>query len=232
LFLSSPTVYRFIGELCSINMTFLPLTPIRFPSNSCGPTVYDYAHIGNFRAFLMYDTIKRWLQYCGYNVDHVCNLTDVDDKIIAKMLLERKALRDITQRYIDSFFSDLSVLNIIPARAYPKATEYIPAINNMVKELVETEHAYVSNNSVYFRVKSFPSYGAMSNVKLDEVRHGHGESGPHQRRGVENKEHRGDFALWKGSSPEDAGVHWEGTYGPGRPGKHNVSSKCAFLLRL
>jgi len=182
----------------------------------------------------MYDTIKRWLQYCGYNVDHVCNLTDVDDKIIAKMLLERKALRDITQRYIDSFFSDLSVLNIIPARAYPKATEYIPAINNMVKELVETEHAYVSNNSVYFRVKSFPSYGAMSNVKLDEVRHGHGESGPHQRRGVENKEHPGDFALWKGSSPEGAGVHWEGTYGPGRPGKYNVSSssKCAFLLRL
>lgn len=180
--------------------------------------MYDYAHVGNFRAFLMYDTIKRWLQYCGYKVDHVCNLTDVDDKIIAKMLRERKTLKEITQRYIDAFFSDLSILNIVPARAYPRATDFIPAINEMVKELVETEHAYVSNSSVYFRVKSFPSYGAISNVKLEEVRHGGGESGPYQRKGLEGKEHEGDFALWKGSNPEDAGVCWGSPYGPGRPG--------------
>ena len=172
----------------------------------------------------MYDTVKRWLQYCGYCVDHVCNLTDVDDKIIAKMMLERKTLKQITEKYTAAFFTDLAVLNIIPARAYPKATEHIPTIDNMVKDLVEKEHAYVSENSVYFRVKSFPTYGQLSNVKLDEVRIGSGESGPNQRVGVNNKENSADFVLWKGGSAQDGGVSWEGTFGNGRPGtKHSFS---------
>eukprot|EP00601_Ochromonadales_sp_CCMP2298_P016515 CAMPEP_0173221574 /NCGR_PEP_ID=MMETSP1142-20121109/2794_1 /TAXON_ID=483371 /ORGANISM="non described non described, Strain CCMP2298" /LENGTH=143 /DNA_ID=CAMNT_0014149615 /DNA_START=103 /DNA_END=530 /DNA_ORIENTATION=+ len=119
---------------------------------SCGPTVYDYAHVGNFRAFLMYDVVKRWLQYRGYQVDHVCNLTDVDDKIIIKMLAEQKSLRQVTEKYTKAFFDDLDVLNIIRARAYPKATEYIDEIESMVQALVEKGHAYVQNGSVYFRV--------------------------------------------------------------------------------
>jgi len=169
----------------------------------------------------MYDTVKRWLQYCGYCVDHVCNLTDVDDKIITKMLLERKTLKQVTEKYTEAFFTDLAVLNIIPARAYPKATEHIGTIDRMVKELVEKEHAYVSGDSVYFRVRSFPTYGKLSNVKLDEVRVGSGENGPNKRAGVIDKESSADFVLWKGGGSQvDEGVPtWQGTYSHGRPGK-------------
>lgn len=173
----------------------------------------------------MYDTVKRWLQYCGYCVDHVCNLTDVDDKIINKMLLERKALKEVTATYTKAFFDDLAVLQIIPARAYPKVTEHIPCIDTMIKELVEKEHAYESDGSVYFRVQSFATYGKLSNVNLNEVRLGSGESGPNQRQGMGSKENSSDFALWKASSALDGGVSWNGTYGPGRPGTVGVTEQ-------
>jgi cysteinyl-tRNA synthetase len=180
--------------------------------------VYDYAHIGNFRAFITYDIIKRWLQYCGYEVNHVCNLTDVDDKIINKMLLEQRSLREITEKYTRAFFEDLDALNIIPARLYPKATEHISEIETMVDGLVQSQHAYVKRNSVYFRTASFPTYTEFARLKLKETRPGAGESGPHARRGQEDKESEQDFVLWKASTVEDAGVSWGSRFGSGRPG--------------
>ncbi len=118
---------------------------------SCGPTVYDFAHIGNFRAFLTYDVLKRWLTYCGYSVDHVCNLTDVDDKIIVKMTAEGKSLKEVTEFYSEAFMNDLDALNVIRANKYPKATEHIADIISMISCLMDSGHAYEKNGSVYVR---------------------------------------------------------------------------------
>ena len=174
---------------------FISLNPNKVSFYSCGPTVYDFAHVGNFRAFLTYDLLKRWLSYCGYDVDHVCNLTDVDDKIIVKMAAERKSLTEITEFYTKLFFEDLDTLNIIRARAYPKATEHMKDIEEMIESLISKDHAYVEGGSVYFRVSSFKNYGELANLKLDKkddksrsLQDGAGGSGPNERRGSDEKE--------------------------------------------
>jgi len=198
---------------------------------SCGPTVYDYAHIGNFRAFLTYDVLKRWLEYSGYEVDHVCNLTDVDDKIIVKMNAEGKTLKEVTDKYSAAFFEDLKTLNIKPARLYPKATEHIQDIEEMISKLMGKGHAYEENGSVYFRVKSFKPYGRLANLKFDEMKEGAGGFGPNERRGTEEKENSRDFALWKAFNPLDGEVVWNTNWGKGRPGWHiECSAMCNCLL--
>lgn len=202
---------------------------------SCGPTVYDYAHIGNFRAFLTYDILKRWLTYCGYDVEHICNLTDVDDKIIVKMQAEGRTLKDITTQYADAFFDDLSVLNIEKAKKYPLATEHIGDIIAMIAKLIESGHAYEKNNSVYFRVEAFESYGKLANLKFEEIEEnmleGSGGSGPNEKKGVDEKESPRDFALWKAFVPQDGEVVWESPFGRGRPGWHiECSAMCNCLL--
>ena len=209
--------------------------------------MYDYAHIGNFRAFLTYDIVKRWLKYCGYDVDHVCNLTDVDDKIIIKVLAEKKSLKEITERYTKAFFEDLAVsicislekkkfdyynyieyvlylqvLNIIPANSYPKATDHIDDIENMIKTLIAKDFAYIENDSVYFRVSQFPSYGQLANIKLENMTAAttqQQEQGPNERRGVSEKQDSRDFALWKSyNSSTDGDIAWNASFGKGRPG--------------
>ncbi len=202
---------------------------------SCGPTVYDYAHIGNFRAFLTYDILKRWLTYCGYDVEHVCNLTDVDDKIIVKMQAEGRTLKDITNQYAEAFFDDLSVLNIIKAKRYPRATEHIGDIISMIAKLMETGHAYEKNSSVYFRVEAFESYGKLANLNFDEVeenmQEGAGGAGPNEKKGTDEKESPRDFALWKAFVEGDGEVVWDSPFGRGRPGWHiECSAMCNCLL--
>lgn len=202
---------------------------------SCGPTVYDYAHIGNFRAFLTYDILKRWLTYCGYDVEHICNLTDVDDKIIVKMQAEGKSLKEITNHYSEAFFDDLSVLNIIKAKKYPLATEHIGDIISMIARLMETGHAYEKNGSVYFRVEAFESYGKLANLNFDEVegnmQEGAGGAGPNEKKGTDEKESPRDFALWKAFVENDGEVVWDSPFGRGRPGWHiECSAMCNCLL--
>lgn len=198
---------------------------------SCGPTVYDFAHIGNFRAFLTYDLLKRWLTYCGYNVKHICNLTDVDDKIIKKMQTESKSLAEITNTYSEAFFDDLDVLNIIKAERYPKATEHIGDIITMITGLIEKGVAYEKNGSVYFRVNAFASYGKLSNLKFDDMQDGAGGSGPNEKKGTEEKESVRDFALWKAFVDGDGEVVWDSPFGRGRPGWHiECSAMCNCLL--
>jgi len=211
--------------------SFVAINSPKVSFYSCGPTVYDYAHIGNFRAFLTYDVLKRWLEYSGYDVDHVCNLTDVDDKIIVKMNAEGKSLKEVTDKYSAAFFEDLKTLNIKPARSYPKATEHIADIEDMVGKLMDKGHAYEENGSVYFRVKSFKPYGRLANLKFDEMKEGAGGFGPNERRGADEKENSRDFALWKAFNPLDGEVVWNAKWGRGRPGWHiECSAMCNCLL--
>ena len=198
--------------------------------HSCGPTVYDYAHIGNFRAFLTYDIIKRWFQYCGFDVYHVCNLTDVDDKIINKMFLENKTLQAVTERFTSAFFDDLDALNIIRAAVYPKATEHIHEMENMIKSLVQSGHAYEKDNSVYFRASSVQKTQQFAQININHTdqlqqteQADQSESNQYTRRrtqlrGVEDKENPLDFALWKAGTQSEGGVGWNSKFGFGRPG--------------
>lgn len=184
---------------------------------TCGPTVYDFAHIGNFRAFLTYDLVKRWLQYCGYDVDHICNLTDVDDKIIERMKRDNVGLKELTDKYAQLFFEDLESLNIIPARCYPRATEHIDDIVEMIEGLVAKGNAYEKDGSYYFDVKSFPTYGKLARLDFDNMQDGAGEGGGITDPEAFAKKNSRDFALWKAYKAEDSSVVWETKLGKGRP---------------
>ncbi|KAG5191041.1 Cysteinyl-tRNA synthetase [Tribonema minus] len=207
-----------------------PLSGKRIAFYSCGPTVYDHAHIGNFRAFLTYDVLKRWLTYRGFEVDHVCNLTDIDDKIIRRMARDGVGLRELTDRYAALFFEDLAALNVVPARAYPRATDHVAEIVEMVQTLLEKGLAYENNGSIYFRVARHSGYGALANLKFEGMQDGAGEGG-----GISDldeyetdKESAKDFALWKAYKPEDGPVFWETALGKGRPGWH---IECSAMAR-
>jgi len=203
---------------------FEPISPPRVTFYSCGPTVYDYAHIGNFRAFLTYDLLKRWLLYLGYDVDHICNLTDVDDKIIERMQRDGVTRKDLTDKYSDLFFKDLSSLNILPAKQYPKATEHIDEIVTMIQTLIEKGNAYRVGDSVYFKTRSFESYGELSGKVLETIQEGQGEGG---NKFSGEKEDSKDFVLWKAYKEEDGEVVWDTPIGRGRPGWHIECSAMA-----
>ncbi|CAM9260357.1 unnamed protein product [Chrysoparadoxa australica] len=193
---------------------------------SCGPTVYDYAHIGNFRAFLTYDVLKRWLMYRGLEVEHVCNLTDIDDKILARMQRDGVGLKDLTDKYAQLFFDDLQSLNIIPASLYPRATEHIDDMVAMIEGLIEKGKAYKTGGSVYFRSAEHSGYGTLAALDFEGMQSGAGEGGGEQFKG--EKEDVRDFVLWKAYKPEDGEVFWDTRIGKGRPGWH---IECSAMAR-
>ncbi|HII16740.1 TPA: cysteine--tRNA ligase [Candidatus Woesearchaeota archaeon] len=183
---------------------------------SCGPTVYNYAHIGNFRAYIVADLLKKYLRFRGYAVRHVMNITDVDDKTIRDSQKEGKTLSEFTERYTKIFFEDIRTLNIGEADAFPMATAHIPEIIAMVKRLLEKGIAYkAEDGSVYYAVSKFPSYGELAQLEKASLKAGariaHDEYG---------KDSAHDFALWKAYTPEDGGVFWDTELGKGRPGWH------------
>lgn len=193
---------------------------------TCGPTVYDFAHVGNFRAFLTYDLLKRVLEYFGYKVTHVCNLTDVDDKIIQRATEQGIGVQELTEKYTDLFFQDLQALNIRPATAYPKATEHIDAMMEMIRSLRDKDLAYETpDGSWYFRTQAQPGYGQQL-VQLD-----YNEMEQTERGEADGKEHFADFCLWKafkeGIDREDAA--WAANdIAKGRPGWH---LECSAMAR-
>jgi cysteinyl-tRNA synthetase len=184
---------------------------------TCGPTVYDFAHIGNFRAFLTYDLLKRWLTYCGYDVDHVCNLTDIDDKIIQRMKRDNIGLKELTDKYAAFFFEDLNSLNIVPARHYPRATENVDVIVEMIEGLVSKGNAYEKDGSYYFDVGSFEGYGKLARLDFDNMQDGAGEGGGITDPEAFSKKNSRDFALWKAYKEDDATVVWDTRIGRGMP---------------
>ena len=183
---------------------------------TCGPTVYNFAHIGNFRAYAFEDILRRVIQFNGFKVKQVMNLTDVDDKTIRGANAAGVALTDYTKTYKDAFFADLKKINIEPAEVYPAATDHIPEMIALVKKLMEKGVAYKSEDgSVYFKVRAFPGYGKLAHIDFD-----HQQTGLRCAADEYDKENVGDFALWKAWEASDGPVGWDSPWGRGRPGWH------------
>ncbi len=180
---------------------------------TCGPTVYNHAHIGNFRTFLFEDLLRRALRFLGYEVEQVMNITDIDDKIIRAAVEGGVSLSEYTAPYIESFFADLDTLHIERAEHYPRATEHVPEMIELVEKLVATGVAYESDGSVFFRIADDPDYGRLSKLDLSEVRQGERVADDEY-----DKEDVRDFVLWKGAKPNEPS--WDSPWGTGRPGWH------------
>jgi len=204
---------KFFNTLSGRLEPFKSLSPAKVKLYTCGPTVYDYAHIGNFRAYIFEDLLKRFLLFMGYEVIQVMNITDVDDKTIKGAQSEGVELHDYTEKYIKAFFEDIETLNIAKADYYPRATEHIPDMAKMIKALMDKGFAYRQDGSIYFRISKFPNYGRLSKMNLAELK-------PGQRTEADEyeKERAQDFALWK--SKKEGEPFWETEIGAGRPGWH------------
>ena len=195
---------------------FKPIESGKVGMYTCGPTVYDYAHIGNFRAFVFEDLLKRWLQHRGFQVKHVMNLTDVDDKTIKGSQKQEKPLHEYTDFYANAFFEDIKALNIEPATVYPRATDHVPEMVTIIKMLLHKGVAYRGEDgSIYFAISKFPDYGKLSHLKTAELK-----AGARVSQDEYAKEEAQDFALWKAYTAEDGDVYWETELGKGRPGWH------------
>ena len=183
---------------------------------TCGPTVYNFAHIGNFRAYTFEDILRRVIQFNGMKIKQVMNLTDVDDKTIKGANAAGVKLTDYTKTYKDAFFADLKKLNIQSAEVYPAATDHIPEMIDLVADLVKKGIAYQSEDgSVYFNVRKFPGYGKLAHIDFD-----HQQTGARCASDEYDKENVGDFALWKAWEESDGPVAWDSPWGKGRPGWH------------
>lgn len=191
---------------------FVPLDPPNVGMYICGPTVYDYFHIGNARTFIMADTIRRYLEFKGYNVKYVMNLTDIDDKIIKKSIEEKIPVSEVARKYSEAFFEDLKRLKIKPATLYPKATEHIDEILKMIKTLVNNGAAYNVDGNIFYDVSGFSSYGRLSGKNIEDL-----EAGARVEV-MEEKKNPLDFALWK--KAKEGEPFWGSEWGNGRPGWH------------
>jgi len=192
--------------------TFKPIHEGKVGIYACGPTVYNYFHIGNARPFIVFDVLRRYLEYRGYEVTFVQNFTDIDDKMIRRANEEGVTVKDVADKYIAEYFVDAKALGIRPATVHPRATEHIPQIIALIQRLVDKGLAYAVNGDVYYRVKAFPSYGCLCGQNLEDL-----ENGARVNVG-EQKEDPLDFALWKAQKPGEPA--WESPWGMGRPGWH------------
>ncbi len=199
---------------------FVPIEEGKVRMYSCGPTVYNYFHIGNARPFIMFDVLRRYFEYRGYKVTFVQNFTDIDDKVIKKANEENTTYDVIAERYIKEYYTDAQGLGIHKASVHPRATENIGEIIDIVDTLVKKGHAYEVNGDVYFRARSFKDYGKLSHQPIDEL-----ESGARIAVG-EQKEDPIDFALWKAAKPGEPS--WDSPWGKGRPGWH---IECSAMAR-
>ena len=216
----------FYNSLSRKKEVFKPIDKKLITLYTCGPTVYDSPHIGNYRTFLFEDLLKRTLIASGFKVQHAMNITDIDDKTIKASTNENIDLKEFTKKYINIFFDELKILRILPADYYPRATKYIADMINIIKDLIAKKHAYATPfGDVYFSVESFQKYGTLTNLKLDKLI---------QSERVLSDEYGSDtiqdFALWKAYKPNDGNVFWQSPWGKGRPGWHIECSAMAMNL--
>ena len=206
---------RVYNTLTKKKEEFVPLEPGKVKMYVCGPTVYNFIHIGNARPMIVFDTARRYLEYKGYEVNFVSNFTDVDDKIIKKAIEEGVPADEISKRYIAECKKDMENMNVMPATTHPLATQEIPGMLEMIGQLIEKGYAYAVNGTVYFRTRKFGPYGKLSHKNLDDLRSGNRSL---LVTGAEEKEDPLDFVLWK---PKKEGEPaWESPWGEGRPGWH------------
>ena len=204
---------------------FVPQVPGEYRIYVCGPTVYNYIHIGNARPLIVFDTLRRYLEYRGNKVIYVSNITDIDDKLIKKGQEEGTSMKEVAQRFEAEYLKDAAGLNCKKPTVQPRATEHIQQILDIVKDLIDSGHAYVAKNGdVYFRVKSDPEYGKLSHLKLDDLESGNRELRSQMEDDL--KEDPADFAVWKAAKPGEPA--WESPYGMGRPGWH---IECSAMSR-
>jgi len=207
---------QFYNTLTRRKEKFKPLQQGTVRMYTCGPTVWDFAHIGNFRSFVFEDLLRRWLKYRGFNVIQVMNITDVDDRTIAASKKQGIPLSEHTKQYIKAFFEDMAALNIERAEHYPRATENIPEMVALIKKLMEKKYAYKGEDgSIYYDISKFKNYGELSKFKVDQL-----EAGARVKVDEYDKAEARDFALWKAWTEDDGDVFWKTEIGKGRPGWH------------
>ncbi|RFP62226.1 MAG: cysteine--tRNA ligase [Limnothrix sp. CACIAM 69d] len=202
---------------------FEPIEPGRVRMYCCGVTVYDHCHLGHARSYIVWDTLRRFLQWRGYDVRYVQNFTDIDDKILNRAKNEGVSMEAIADRYTETYFEDMARLNIREADAYPRATHTLNGIQRLIAELEAKGVAYAAGGDVYFAVRKFADYGKLSGRKLDDLQAG--ASGRTDDE-ITKKQDPFDFALWKGAKPDEPA--WESPWGPGRPGWH---IECSAMVR-
>ncbi len=204
---------RFYNTLTRRLEEFRPIAEGRVGLYTCGPTVYDFPHIGNYRSYLFEDLVKRFLVFLGFRVTHVMNITDIDDKTIRKANELQVPLAEVTRKYIDAFHADLRALNALPADHYPRATEHIAEMQALIARLLELGFAYGKDGSVYFRIERFPEYGRLANLDQGSLKIGAAvDADEYEKEAVQ------DFVLWKGKKPGEPS--WPAPFGEGRPGWH------------
>lgn len=214
---------KFFNTLTRQKEDFRPIFPGNVSMYACGPTVYNFFHIGNARPLIVFDTLRRYFEYCGYKVNFVQNFTDIDDKMINRANEEGVAVAELAGRFIHEYFTDAQGLGVKEATAHPKATENIDAIIELIKKLVDGGYAYESEGDVYFSTKKFEGYGKLSHQPLEDL-----EMGARVET-TERKREPMDFALWKAQKPGEPA--WESPWGMGRPGWHIECSAmaCRYL---
>ncbi|MEC4812631.1 MAG: cysteine--tRNA ligase, partial [Scytonema sp. PMC 1069.18] len=192
----------------------------------CGVTVYDYCHLGHARACIVWDVVRRYLQFVGYEVCYVQNFTDVDDKILNKARLEHSSMEAVAERFIEAYFEDMRRLGIKDADEYPRATHTMNGIQRLIHELENKGYAYASQGDVYYAVRKFTDYGKLSGRKLEDMQAGASERVNLEDPEYQKKQDPFDFALWKAAKPEEPA--WDSPWGKGRPGWH---IECSAMVR-
>ena len=205
---------------------FEPIEPGKVRIYCCGVTVYDYCHVGHARAYIVWDMVRRYLMWRGYDVRYVQNFTDIDDKILDRARETNSTMEAVSQRFIDEYFTDMDKLNILRADEYPRATHSMDGIKRLIHELENKGFAYASGGDVYYNVRKFDNYGKLSGRKLEEMEAG--ASGRLETAEIEaqKKQDSSDFALWKSAKPGEP--FWESSWGKGRPGWH---IECSAMVR-
>jgi cysteinyl-tRNA synthetase len=212
---------RFHNTLTGKTEPFTPLRDGEVKMYTCGPTIYDYAHIGNFRTFVFQDILRRYLKQRGLNLTHAMNLTDVDDRIIANAAAAKVGIREYTEKFAQAFFEDCKALSVEAPEHWIRATDHIPEMVQLIERLREKTFTYDSEGSIYYRIAKFPAYGKLSKIDLTGI-----QAGARVDNDRYEKESARDFALWKAPKP---GEHfWETEIGPGRPGWHIECSAMAM----
>ena len=207
---------RFYNTISRKKENFTPIVNGEVSLYTCGPTVYDYAHIGNFRAYIFEDLLRRFLEAKNFKVQHIMNITDIDDKTIRRSIDEKLSLTNFTNKYTDAFHEDVEALNILPAHNYPRATEFIDEMIDIIKGLESKGYTYLTEDgSVFFKISKFKEYGRLANLDPEQLK-----VGERVEQDEYGKEEGRDFALWKGYKEGEGEIYWESPWGKGRPGWH------------